>query len=64
MRIDGTDVRPLTTGLDRDDYPAWHPDGQHVVIVSEKGGRFDLYLHEVPPGVANPDEKPLADSGS
>ena len=64
MKIDGTGVRALTTGLDRDDYPAWHPDGKHVVIVSERGGRFDLYLHEVPTEGVGPDGKPLADSGS
>ena len=64
MNIDGSDVRNLTSGLDRDDYPSWHPDGRHVVIVSEKGGRFDLYLHEVPMAGADRDGEPLADAGS
>ena len=64
MNIDGSNVRALTTGLDRDDYPAWHPDNRHVVIVSEKGGRFDLYLHEVPVAGQAVDGKPVAGAGS
>jgi len=62
MNIDGGNVRALTQGLDRDDYPSWHPDGRRLVIVSERGGRFDLYLHEVP--TANDAEKPVGDTGS
>jgi Tol biopolymer transport system component len=38
----------LTNNLERDDYPAWHPDGRRLVIVSERGGKRDLYMIDVP----------------
>ena len=31
-----------------DDYAAWHPDGRRIVTVSERDGRFDLYLWDAP----------------
>jgi Tol biopolymer transport system component len=48
MRADGTQVRRLTRHPERDDYAAWHPDGRHLVVVSERAGKFDLYQVEVP----------------
>lgn len=38
----------LTQHPERDDYPVWHPDGKHLVTVSERDGRHDLYLWSVP----------------
>ena len=46
MDIDGGNVRRITNHEERDDYATWHPDGR-LLIVSEREGRFDLYLHEV-----------------
>jgi TolB protein len=34
----------LTDGQQRDDMPAWSPDGKALVFVSERGGDTDLYL--------------------
>ena len=48
MNTDGSDVARLTGHPERDDYPAWHPDGRHLVTVSERAGRFDLYLWDAP----------------
>lgn len=39
----------VTTHAERDDYPTWHPAGRHLVTVSERNGRHDLYLWEVRP---------------
>lgn len=39
----------VSSHAERDDYPVWHPDGRHLVTVSERNGRHDLYLWEVPP---------------
>ncbi len=38
----------LTQHPERDDFAVWHPDGRRVLAVSERRGRFDLYLFEVP----------------
>lgn len=39
MRPDGTDVRPVTEALELADgfvgQPAWHPDGEHLLVVAE-----------------------------
>jgi Tol biopolymer transport system component len=48
MAADGSAVRRVTHHPERDDYAAWHPDGRHLAVVSERAGRFDLYLVEVP----------------
>jgi Tol biopolymer transport system component len=48
MNADGSEPRRLTDHPERDDYPAWHPDGR-LLIVSERDGQFDLYLHDVQP---------------
>ncbi|MGE0609153.1 MAG: hypothetical protein AB7O62_18815 [Pirellulales bacterium] len=36
--------RRITNNLERDYYPAWHPNGQQLVIVSEREGKCDLWL--------------------
>ena len=48
MDIDGKNVKRITYSDEREDYPAWHPDGQHLVYVAEHGGRFDLFVSKVP----------------
>jgi len=48
MSANGLDVRRVETPGERDDYPAWHPDGRRLVVVSERGGRHDLYLVDAP----------------
>ena len=48
MKADGSDVRRVTTNQERDDYAAWHPDGKRLAFVSERSGKFDLYLVELP----------------
>ena len=48
MDADGSNVKRITEHPERDDYPAWHPDGKRIVYVSERKGRFDLWLRDVP----------------
>ncbi len=43
MELDGSDARRVTEHTERDDYAAWHPDGR-LAYVSERNGRFDIYL--------------------
>ena len=33
----------ITHNPERDDYPAWHPDGD-IAYVAEEAGRFDIHL--------------------
>ena len=42
--IDGTDVRPLTSGSSQDDRPAFSPDGQTIAFVSDRGGQRGIWL--------------------
>ena len=39
---DGNNLRRVTNHPERDDYAAWHPDGKHLVMVSERQGHHDL----------------------
>jgi TolB protein len=48
MNADGTNVRRLTHNPERDDYPAWHPNGRRIAYVSERDGKHDLYILDVP----------------
>jgi Tol biopolymer transport system component len=48
MSADGSGPRRVRDHAGRDDYAAWHPDGNHLLVVSEEGGKSDLYLLEVP----------------
>ncbi|MBZ0290501.1 MAG: hypothetical protein K8I30_22955 [Anaerolineae bacterium] len=38
-----TDARRLTDNRDFDGFPSWSPDGQHLLLSSDRGGNFDLY---------------------
>jgi Tol biopolymer transport system component len=48
MNADGSGLKRVTSNPERDDYAAWHPDGKRLVIVSERKGKHDLYLIDVP----------------
>ena len=60
MRTDGTGIRRLTNHPERDDYPAWHPDGERLIVVSERDGQHDLYLLHVAPLGNQPDDGNVA----
>jgi dipeptidyl aminopeptidase/acylaminoacyl peptidase len=42
-RADGSGVRKLTSGLDRQVSPAWSPDGDRIAFVSDRGDSFDIW---------------------
>lgn len=44
MRADGTGVQQLTQNADRDDTPAWSPDGRRIVFSSNRDGSEQLYV--------------------
>jgi Tol biopolymer transport system component len=44
MKSDGSELQRVTRHEERDDYPEWHPDGKHLVMVCERKGSHDLYL--------------------
>ena len=39
MGSDGSNVRPLVTGPDRDHKPAWSPDGKQLMIISNRDAK-------------------------
>ena len=48
MNANGSRLRKVTNHPEKDDFPVWHPDGKKILSVSERQGKFDLYLHDVP----------------
>ena len=44
VKTDGTDHRPLTTGIGNDGSPRWSPDGQRLAYVSASGGTSQAWI--------------------
>lgn len=47
IKIDGTGLTRLTDSTERSDFSTWTPDGNGVVFVGERKGKFDLFRLEV-----------------
>ena len=43
-RIDGADLRPLTSGNAQDDRPAFSPDGKQIAFHSDRDGRRGVWI--------------------
>jgi pimeloyl-ACP methyl ester carboxylesterase len=50
MNEDGTDVRRLTTHRSRDAWPTWSPDGKQIAFMSERNGRWNVFVMDVAQG--------------
>ena len=42
--LDGSDVRPLSTGAALDERPAFSPDGQQIAFISDRGGARAIWI--------------------
>ena len=51
-QADGTGVRRLTSGLDRQVSPSWSGDGERIIYASDRGGSFDIWSIK-PDGTGN-----------
>lgn len=43
INFDGTDHRPLTSGLYSDSSPRWSPDGSQIIFISDRDGKPQIY---------------------
>ncbi len=43
VNFDGSDNRPLTTGLRSDSSPRWSPDGAKIIYISDQDGTAQIY---------------------
>ena len=43
MKLDGSGLLRLTNNPEQDDFPVWDPDGNSLIVVSEREGQSDLY---------------------
>jgi TolB protein len=43
-RLDGSELRQLTSGPGEDVTPVWSPDGSHVMFASTRGGDEDVWI--------------------
>jgi Tol biopolymer transport system component len=50
MNADGSDLRRLTTHRSRDAWPTWSPDGKQIAFMSERNGRWNVYVMDVDRG--------------
>jgi Tol biopolymer transport system component len=48
MGADSSNLRRVTDHGGHDDFACWHADGKQLILVSERNGRRDLLLIEVP----------------
>src|SRR5215467_12680644 len=44
VNFDGSEHRPLTTGMYGDSSPRWSPDGTRIAYVSDRDGKSQLYV--------------------
>ncbi len=44
MRVDGGDLRNLTSSPGIDDQPAWSPNGARIAFVSKRTGSYELFV--------------------
>ena len=44
INFDGSEHRPLTTGMYGDSSPRWSPDGTRIAYVSDRDGKSQLYV--------------------
>jgi Tol biopolymer transport system component len=60
MRSDGSGVRPVATSPAVDEKPAWSPDGQQLMIISNRGASgeqdktYGVYIVYLDNGQAEP----------
>ncbi|MCB0656003.1 MAG: S9 family peptidase [Saprospiraceae bacterium] len=43
--VDGSDMQPITSGLQRVSQPCWHPDGKRILFVSNQERGAQLFEH-------------------
>ena len=50
--VDGTNQRPLTSGVALDEHPVFSPDGRRIAFVSDRGGRRSIWVMSADGGAA------------
>ncbi|MFQ6617814.1 MAG: DPP IV N-terminal domain-containing protein [Fidelibacterota bacterium] len=58
VRRDGTGLKRLSTGKNRNGHPSWSPDNNRIVYHSDKSGNFDIWIIDSEGG----DPSPLIES--
>jgi TolB protein len=44
MNADGTGLRRLSQGNEKDFSPSWSPDGNWIAFASSRGGQTNIYM--------------------